>query len=115
MLHAGDARIAAPRDEDIESQVEKLRSKGFDLEMEGHFSTHFGIGIKENEDGTCVMTQKGLIDKIIKEAKMTDFNPNETPAATKASGSDKEGKPWDQKQWSCASIAGVSLCILNNT
>ena len=52
ILYVDDAGIAAPEEQDIEGLVEELRNEGFDLEMEGDFSTYLGIGIKENEDGT---------------------------------------------------------------
>ena len=52
MLCVDDAGIARPKDEDIKHLVERLHSEGFDLKMERDFSTHLGIGIKENEDDT---------------------------------------------------------------
>ena len=84
--HVDDAGIAAPEEKDIENPVQELRDEGFDSEMEGDFGTHLGIGIKENEDGTQSMTQKGLIDRIVVTAKMIDCNPNKTPASAAALG-----------------------------
>ena len=52
ILYVDNAGIAAPEEKDIKNLVEELRSKGFDLEMEGDFSTYLGIKIKENKDGT---------------------------------------------------------------
>ena len=115
ILCVDDAGLAAPEEKDIENPVEELRNEGFDLELEGDFSTHLGIGIEENEDGTRWMTQKGLIDRIIEATKMTDCNPNKTPTLTVALGSDKDGEPWDQSQWNCASVVGMLLHVSNNT
>ena len=115
ILYVDDAGIAAPEEKDIENLVEELRNEGFDLEMEGDFSTYLGIGIKESEDGTRCMTQKGLIERIIETTGMTDCNPNKTPASTVALGSDKEGEPWDQLQWNYASVVGMLLYVSNNT
>ena len=61
------------------------------------------------------MTQKGLIGRIIEDTKMTDCNPNKTPASTVAPGSDKDGEPWDQLQWNCASIVGKLSHAANDT
>ena len=38
VLHVDDANIAAPKREDVEAFVEELRTKGFDLEIEGDFT-----------------------------------------------------------------------------
>ena len=61
------------------------------------------------------MTQKGLIDKIIEITKMTGCNPNYTPCAQAALGSDLKGEPYDQKDWNYASIVGMLLYVSNNT
>ena len=60
------------------------------------------------------MTQKGLIKRIIKTTKLTDCNPNKTPALTVALGSDKEGELWDQSQWNYASVVGMMLLYVSN-
>ena len=41
----------------------------------------------EQTDGICHMSQKGLIIKIIKTVKMTDYKPNWTPTTQVALGS----------------------------
>ena len=44
-------------------------------------------------DGSINMSHKGLINKIIETAGMTDCNPNWTPALTALLGSDPDGEP----------------------
>ena len=61
------------------------------------------------------MTQKGLINKIIKTTKMGDYNPNWTPCAQLALGSGTNGERYDQKDWNYASIVGMLLYVSNNT
>ena len=61
------------------------------------------------------MTQKELIDKIIETTKMTGCNPNYTPCAQFALGSDLKGESYDQKDWNYASVVGMLLYISNNT
>ena len=47
--------------------------------------------------------------------QQVECNPNKTPALATAPGSDAEGKPWDQKHWDHAGVAGMLLCGSNNT
>ena len=61
------------------------------------------------------MTQKGLIEKIIKTAKMTDCNPNWKPTTQVPLGWDPEGELFDQVDFSYASIVGMLLYVANNT
>jgi len=115
VLYVDDAGIAAPKKKDVEDFVEELRNEGFDLEIEGDFTEYLGIGIEECNDGTRHMTQKGLIDKIIKTTKMTECKPNYTPTAQVPLGSDPEGEVYDQTGWNYASIVGMLLYVSNNT
>jgi len=96
ILYVDDAGIAAPNEESVNGLAKELRDEGFDLEMEGDFAEHLGIGLEHRDDGSVCMTQKGLIEKIIATAKMQGCKPNKTPALQTALGSDAEGKPWDQ-------------------
>lgn len=61
------------------------------------------------------MCQKGLIEKIIETAKMTSCNPNYTPTAQVALGTDPDGEPWDNKAWNYASVAGMLPHVSSNT
>ena len=115
ILYVDDAGIAAPKREDVEQFVEELRNEGFDLEIEGDFTEYLGIGIEELEDGSRHMSQKGLIEKIIKNTKMTDCNPNWTPSTQVPLGSDADGEPFDQVDFNYASIVGMLLYVSNNT
>lgn len=115
ILYVDDAGIAAPNREEVEKLVEELRAEDFDLEIEGDFTEYLGIGIDHRSDGTKNMTQKGLIEKIIQTTKMEGYKPNTTPAQQVALGSDKEGELWDQRDWNCASIVGMLLCVSNDT
>ena len=79
VLYVDDVGIAAPTRKNVEDFVEELQQEGFDLEFEGDFTEYLvGIGIEEQEDGTCHMSQKELITKIIETTKMTDCKPNWT-------------------------------------
>ena len=115
VLYVDDAGIAAPNKEIIHEFVNELREHGFDLEIEGKFSSYLGIGIETFKDGSRHMTQKGLIKKVIQTAKMGNCNPNWTPCTQLALGSDPDGEPYDQSQFNYASVVGMLLYLSNNT
>ena len=61
------------------------------MTREGTLSKYLGIKFEKNLDnGSINITQKGLINKIIETAGMTDCNPNWTPALTPPLGTDPD-------------------------
>ena len=76
VLYVDDAGIAAPNKSIIDDFVAELKNLGFDLEIEGSFSSYLGIGIEELDSGERNMTQKGLIKKVIKTTNMEKCNLN---------------------------------------
>jgi hypothetical protein len=115
VLYVDDAGLAAPTMEGIHYFVKQLKDMGFDMDIEDNFNEYLGISIDDNSDGTKTMTQKGLIQKTLKAAKMEDCNPNWTPAHQVALGSDPDGELHDQSKWHYASIVGMLLYLANNT
>ena len=89
------AGISAPKISLIDEFVAELRALGFELDIEDDFNCFLGIGIEILPDGTCHMTQKGLIQKVIKATGLENCNPNGTPATQVALRSDPEGEPFD--------------------
>ena len=115
MLYVHDAGVASPTRDGIDTCVSELRDLGFDLDIEGDFSSYLGIKIDEFKDGTRHMSQKGLIEKVISAAGMKDCNPNWTPTTQASLGLDPDGKPYDNIKWEYASIVGMLLYLSNNT
>jgi hypothetical protein len=115
VLYVDDAGIAAATEKEVHDFIQELRDIGFDLDIEGKFAEYLGVGIEECPDGTRIMTQKGLIDKIIKSTKMQECNPTWTPSPQAALGSDPDGEPHDENEWKYASIVGMLLYVSNNT
>ena len=58
VLYVENAGIAAPSQSIIDKFVAELKELGFDLEIEGNFSSYLGIGTKELDGGVRNMTQK---------------------------------------------------------
>jgi hypothetical protein len=68
----------------------------------------------DTKTGTLTLTQKGLINKILEAAQMTDCKPNWTPAPLSALGIDPDGTPMSET-WSYRSIIGMLLYLSTNT
>jgi hypothetical protein len=108
-----DAGIAYKSMKEIDSFIERLREKGFELSKDIEFSEYLGIKF-EKKDGKIEMTQPGLIKKILKATGMEDCNPNHTPTASTTLSTDAEGEPMKEK-WGYSSIVGMLLYLSTNT
>ena len=115
VLYVDDAGIAAPTWKIIDDFVAQLKAKGFELDVEDDFNEYRGIKIDENSDGSCTMSQKGLIQKVISYTKLQDCNPNYVPAIQKTLGSDPDGEDFDNVEWNYASAVGMLQYLSNNT
>ena len=114
VLYVDDCGIGAPRQEIIDEFVRKLKEKGLELTQEGSFAEFLGIKFTTHKDGSIELTQKGLIEKILKTADMEDCNPNYLPAQMTAIGADKKGEPMNES-WNYRAIIGMLLYLSTNT
>jgi len=115
VLYVDDVALGF-KDRSLFEQFKKdLKAKHLKFTEEaGSFSEFLGINITKDKDGTLVMTQKGLICKVLDAAGMTDCNPNWTPAPRDALGIDPDGEPYDET-WDYASIVGMLIYLATNT
>jgi hypothetical protein len=112
--YVDDCGISAPTQDIIDQFLDGLREYGLSVTLEGSFDEFLGIKFERREDGSINCTQKGLIKKILTAACMEDCNPNVTPAATAALGSDPEGEPMSEN-WNYRGICGMLLYLSTNT
>ena len=113
--YVDDCGIGAPNRKIIDKVVEDLRKLGFDLDVESDFNSYLGIGIEERPDKSRIMTQKGLIKKILDATGMSNCNPNWVPCTQVALSTDPDGEPFDNVKFNYASIVGMLLHLSNNT
>jgi hypothetical protein len=74
-----------------------------------------GINVAPDEKtGEVLMTQTGLIEKLIGHCGMKDCNSKATPAATTPLGTDAEGEDFDE-EWSYPSAVGMAMYLCGNT
>ena len=114
IMYVDDIGIAAKEMSTIDNIVKKLRDGGFELTKDSSFEEYLGIQFVRNKDGSVLMNQPGLIDKIIKTMGMDMCNPNKTPATKLPLGKDVDGEPMEEK-WDYRSIVGMLLYVSSNT
>ena len=99
----------------IESYVKQLQDLKYDLTLEEEGGLFDFLGINFATEGSkIVLTQTGLIEKVIKYTGMDNASDKDTPAACDPLGSDKTGEPFNE-EWSYRSAAGMLLYICSNT
>ena len=101
----------------IEEHVDKLQKLGYDLTLEddGDIFGFLGINIHRPDGGSkVILSQAGLIKKIINYTGMQEATSRETPAVTEPLGSDKDGEPFDE-EWSYPAVIGMLLYLSSNT
>lgn len=104
----------SPDDRLIEECVCKLKKLGYDLTLEKDGDVFGFLGIDKRVGSSIVLTQHGLIDKVIKYVDLQNSNSKSTPAATTLLGSDKDGKPFVE-EWSYPAAVGMLLYLSSNT
>ena len=115
VLYVDDAGISAPNQKIIDHLLHQLTTdQGLALTKEGSFEEFLGIQFDKKNDGSILLTQKGLTEKTLAAAGMTDCSPNKTPCAQLGLGSDPHGSPMEDP-WNYASIVGMLLYLTTNT
>ncbi|KAI2492247.1 hypothetical protein MHU86_22311 [Fragilaria crotonensis] len=115
VLYVDDLGIAYSNKKDLDKLFQDLTDLGLEFTREGTFTDFLGIKfVKDEVANTVTLTQKGLIQKIIKATGLQDCNPNHTPAMQACLGIDPDGEPMDEF-WNYRSIVGMLLYLSTNT
>ena len=98
----------------IDILIGNLKKRGFKLTKEGTFAEYLGIQYTNLENGSILIKQPGLIQKIIEATDVKSCNLNRTPTTTEALRLDPEGKRMTEK-WNYRSKVGMFLYLSTNT
>ena len=74
----------------LEHFLEQLESHSLQCTREASFHEFLGIKISKQDDGSLLLTQQGLIEKILQMAKMENCNRVFTPAQAMTLGDHKD-------------------------
>lgn len=86
----------------------------FMLGDEGKVGDFLGICLEKAADNSIILTQTGLINKVIQASGMADCNTAITPASTTPLGFDTDGAQFDEK-WEFAEVMGMLMFLATNS
>ena len=98
----------------IQEMIQRLKDDGFELTEEASVHAFLGIDVKEDDDGRLLLSQPGLIKKILRNTGMDMCAAKATPATQQPLGTNPKGKSREES-WSYASVIGMLLYVASNT
>jgi Reverse transcriptase (RNA-dependent DNA polymerase) len=98
----------------IDSKIKAIEKNGLELTIEDDIYAFLGVEVTRKPGGEIEMTQKGLIEKILKTCDMMECNPKKTPCNTIPLGSDLEGADTTGRI-DYASVVGMLMYLSSNT
>lgn len=120
-----DVIVATTNDSDIYALVNRLKKRGYELDVECELSAYLGLDIKPilGNDGKPItgkgagyhITQGGLTNKVIRYCGLQDSNAKSTPTDGNPLGKDVDGPLWDESEFEYAAAVGMLLYLSNNT
>lgn len=114
LVYVDDVILVARTEEPIDKLIESM-TDDLELTTEGDVTAFLGIQFeRDSKAGTIALTQKGLIDRVLKVTGLQDCNPDKTPAATEPVGKDIGGLAF-QEEWSYFSVVGMLLYLASNS
>jgi hypothetical protein len=84
ILYTDDSILAGPDSHELDEIIQKMKDVGLKITCDGGIEDFLGINIERKEDGSFVLTQKRLIDSILKDLGLdrTNVMPKQTPTAS---------------------------------
>jgi hypothetical protein len=120
VVYVDDTIFAAANLADIEREITSLgistdaQTHTFALRNEGEVSAFLGIQIEKKKDNEFLLTQTGLIDKVLAVTKMGECNGCDTPSTIDPLHADKDGEPFDE-EWAYDGVIGMLMYLAGNT
>ena len=120
VVYVDDTIFASANVDDLEREITSLgintnaQRHTFALRNEGEVSAFLGIQIEKTGSNEFLLTQTGLIDKVLAVTNMTDCNGCDTPATIDPLHADKEGEPFSE-EWGYDVVIGMLMYLSGNT
>lgn len=112
--------FASANPEDLDAEVKALgistseQQHSFSLRDKGEVSAFLGIQIKKTGPNEFLLTQTGLINKVLNATKMSRCNGCDTPATVDPLHADKDGAPF-KEDWQYDAVIGMLMYLAGNT
>ena len=96
--------------------MEKLKEEDLDLHAEDDFAGFLGVNITRQDNGNILLTQPGLIKRILLALNLDPEHTNRafTPSKMQAFGTDTNGKHF-QEDYNYASVVGMLMYLCPST
>ena len=120
VVYVDDTIFAGADEKVLESEIQALgvskdeQRHSFVLRNEGEVGNFLGIKIEKQAGSAFLLTQTGLIDKVIKATGMDDCNSVATPALPVPVHTDVNGTSI-QESWEYPSVIGMLMYLSSNS
>jgi hypothetical protein len=120
VVYVDDTIFAGPDAKMLEQEIRPLGvasdeyDHSFQLRDEGEVGDFLGIRIKKQKGNAFLLTQTGLIEKVINAGGMEDCNKCATPVETIPVGADIDGEAFHET-WEYASVVRMLMYLASNT
>jgi hypothetical protein len=120
VVYVDDTIFAGPESDKLATEINSRgvsndeNQHSFQLRDEGEVGDFLGIRIAKQGDGVFLLTQTGLIEKVIKAGGMDTAHLVRTPASTTALGSDKDGDVFNE-DWEYVTVVSMLMYLAANT
>ena len=96
-VYVDDTVFWSPDESKIDKVISDLKTLKFELTDEGEVDSFLGIKIDKDKEGNVTMTQRGLIDTIIKAVGLeNDSKQHQTPATNPPLQKHEEASDFDE-------------------
>ena len=113
LCYIDDCIFFSKDNEQLEKEVQDIKDAELDLNAEDDVAGFLGVLLTRNEDGTILLTQTGLIQRILDAMGLENCNSTRIPAQQAALPLDKEGENLTEP-YNYASIVGMMRYLTGN-
>jgi hypothetical protein len=85
MVYVDDGIFLGANDKQLINAIQDIQNAGLNIEDQGHPSDYVGVNVRKNKDGSYELSQRALIDSIIKDTGMDDVKTTKPVPAKVAS------------------------------
>jgi hypothetical protein len=114
VFYVDDGIIISSDDSKVQQFIDELRKFNFDLSIEADYAGYSGVDIIAQPDGTLLMAQSGLIERILIDLGLTDSTSTKATPAAEILGPFKSSPPFEES-FNYRSVLGKILYVSSNT
>jgi len=120
VVYVDDTIFAGASADELEQEITALgirkeeQRHSFALRNEGEVGAFLGVQVEKKGPKEFLLTQTGLIDKVLTASGMNDSRGADTPATPDSIGADLEGPPFAES-WNYRTVIGMLMYLSSNS